>query len=175
MACLPQLALGNVISALGDQSKKVVHVPYRDSKLTRLLQDSLGGNRYLPTAPGRGRGEGAGAHWWEGWSQKAQWTGGPPAPVGHRPRGARRPLRSDPAFSSAQQGGIVLKEVLEPKGEIDGDAKDTQGHDFGDDTSRPPSLWSPLLEWKPGLGSPDPHVPGSAQVLRASRRERDLL
>lgn len=44
--CLPQLALGNVISALGDQSKKVAHVPYRDSKLTRLLQDSLGGNRY---------------------------------------------------------------------------------------------------------------------------------
>ncbi|XP_024900403.1 kinesin-like protein KIF21B isoform X4 [Pteropus alecto] len=38
------LALGNVISALGDQSKKVAHVPYRDSKLTRLLQDSLGGN-----------------------------------------------------------------------------------------------------------------------------------
>ncbi|CAB3377766.1 Hypothetical predicted protein [Cloeon dipterum] len=38
------LALGNVISALGDKSKKVMHVPYRDSKLTRLLQDSLGGN-----------------------------------------------------------------------------------------------------------------------------------
>lgn len=38
------LALGNVISALGDRSKKVLHVPYRDSKLTRLLQDSLGGN-----------------------------------------------------------------------------------------------------------------------------------
>nr|XP_033775130.1 kinesin-like protein KIF21B isoform X3 [Geotrypetes seraphini] len=38
------LALGNVISALGDQSRKVIHVPYRDSKLTRLLQDSLGGN-----------------------------------------------------------------------------------------------------------------------------------
>ncbi|GAA5812267.1 hypothetical protein MFLAVUS_005717 [Mucor flavus] len=38
------LALGNVISALGDDSKKSVHVPYRDSKLTRLLQDSLGGN-----------------------------------------------------------------------------------------------------------------------------------
>ncbi|XP_061640693.1 kinesin-like protein KIF21B isoform X2 [Phyllopteryx taeniolatus] len=38
------LALGNVISALGDQSKKGGHVPYRDSKLTRLLQDSLGGN-----------------------------------------------------------------------------------------------------------------------------------
>jgi len=40
-----QLALGNVISALGDKSKKALHVPYRDSKLTRLLQDSLGGKR----------------------------------------------------------------------------------------------------------------------------------
>ncbi|KAG1079835.1 hypothetical protein G6F42_023587 [Rhizopus arrhizus] len=38
------LALGNVISALGDPSKKSTHVPYRDSKLTRLLQDSLGGS-----------------------------------------------------------------------------------------------------------------------------------
>ncbi|KAL8487529.1 hypothetical protein ACS0TY_024002 [Phlomoides rotata] len=40
------LALGNVISALGDERKRKegVHVPYRDSKLTRLLQDSLGGN-----------------------------------------------------------------------------------------------------------------------------------
>ncbi|KAK5843584.1 Chromosome-associated kinesin KIF4 [Gossypium arboreum] len=40
------LALGNVISALGDEKKRKegVHVPYRDSKLTRLLQDSLGGN-----------------------------------------------------------------------------------------------------------------------------------
>ena len=38
------LALGNVISALGDRSKKGSHVPYRDSKITRLLQDSLGGN-----------------------------------------------------------------------------------------------------------------------------------
>ena len=38
------LALGNVISALGDPSRKATHVPYRDSKLTRLLQDSLGGN-----------------------------------------------------------------------------------------------------------------------------------
>ncbi|CAE6478436.1 unnamed protein product, partial [Rhizoctonia solani] len=45
------LALGNVISALGDPSKSRafgghVHVPYRDSKLTRLLQDSLGGNSH---------------------------------------------------------------------------------------------------------------------------------
>ncbi|XP_055302873.1 kinesin-like protein KIF21B isoform X5 [Sitodiplosis mosellana] len=38
------LSLGNVISALGDSTKKATHVPYRDSKLTRLLQDSLGGN-----------------------------------------------------------------------------------------------------------------------------------
>ncbi|XP_024138098.1 kinesin-like protein KIF21A isoform X2 [Oryzias melastigma] len=38
------LALGNVISALGDRGKRSTHVPYRDSKLTRLLQDSLGGN-----------------------------------------------------------------------------------------------------------------------------------
>ncbi|GBC48036.1 uncharacterized protein OCT59_000519 [Rhizophagus irregularis] len=40
------LALGNVISALGDpnKAKHTTHVPYRDSKLTRLLQDSLGGN-----------------------------------------------------------------------------------------------------------------------------------
>ncbi|KAG0480048.1 hypothetical protein HPP92_010906 [Vanilla planifolia] len=40
------LALGNVISALGDDKKRKDggHVPYRDSKLTRLLQDSLGGN-----------------------------------------------------------------------------------------------------------------------------------
>ncbi len=40
------LALGNVIVALSTEaeSKKKGHIPYRDSKLTRLLQDSLGGN-----------------------------------------------------------------------------------------------------------------------------------
>ncbi|XP_049540963.1 chromosome-associated kinesin KIF4A-like [Anopheles darlingi] len=42
------LALGNVISALGTAvtTGSNNHVPYRDSKLTRLLQDSLGGNSY---------------------------------------------------------------------------------------------------------------------------------
>ncbi|KAJ9073391.1 hypothetical protein DSO57_1017103 [Entomophthora muscae] len=38
------LALGNVISALGDESRRSSHIPYRNSKLTRLLQDSIGGN-----------------------------------------------------------------------------------------------------------------------------------
>ena len=36
-------ALGNVINALTD-SKERKHIPYRDSKLTRLLENSLGGN-----------------------------------------------------------------------------------------------------------------------------------
>ncbi|KIY61669.1 kinesin [Cylindrobasidium torrendii FP15055 ss-10] len=44
------LALGNVISALGDPARSrsgvATHIPYRDSKLTRLLQDSLGGNAH---------------------------------------------------------------------------------------------------------------------------------
>jgi hypothetical protein len=39
------LVLGNVISALGDPKKKgKAFVPYRESKLTRLLRGSLGGN-----------------------------------------------------------------------------------------------------------------------------------
>ena len=42
------LALGNVINALADDErftkKEKTHVPYRQSKLTRLLQDALGGN-----------------------------------------------------------------------------------------------------------------------------------
>ncbi len=36
-------ALGNVIAALTDHKPRS-HIPYRDSKLTRLLEDSLGGN-----------------------------------------------------------------------------------------------------------------------------------
>lgn len=38
------LSLGNCINILSDANKKGAFVPYRDSKLTRLLKDSLGGN-----------------------------------------------------------------------------------------------------------------------------------
>ncbi|KAL1786906.1 Kinesin KIF18A [Sigmodon hispidus] len=38
------LALGNVINALADTKRRNQHIPYRNSKLTRLLKDSLGGN-----------------------------------------------------------------------------------------------------------------------------------
>jgi len=41
------LALGNVIAALTDEKKissGKQFIPYRNSKLTRILQDSLGGN-----------------------------------------------------------------------------------------------------------------------------------
>lgn len=38
------LALGNVISALTDDTGKVTFIPYRVSKLTRILRNSLGGN-----------------------------------------------------------------------------------------------------------------------------------
>ncbi|XP_012936712.1 chromosome-associated kinesin KIF4A [Aplysia californica] len=34
----------NIISALGDGKRKGGHIPYRDSKVSRVLQDSLGGN-----------------------------------------------------------------------------------------------------------------------------------
>lgn len=38
------LALANCINALGDRAKRGTYIPYRDSKLTRMLKDSLGGN-----------------------------------------------------------------------------------------------------------------------------------
>ncbi|KAF6261491.1 P-loop containing nucleoside triphosphate hydrolase protein [Scenedesmus sp. NREL 46B-D3] len=40
------LCLGNVVTALAERSegRRHTHIPYRDSKLTRLLEDSLGGN-----------------------------------------------------------------------------------------------------------------------------------
>ena len=38
------MTLGKVISALSDEKNAGGHVPYRESKLTRMLQDSLGGN-----------------------------------------------------------------------------------------------------------------------------------
>lgn len=38
------LSLGNCINLLADSNKKGSFVPYRDSKLTRLLKESLGGN-----------------------------------------------------------------------------------------------------------------------------------
>ena len=38
------LALGNCINILSDKNKTGTFVPYRDSKLTRLLKDSLGGS-----------------------------------------------------------------------------------------------------------------------------------
>jgi len=38
------LALGNCINMLSDKGKAGSFIPYRDSKLTRLLKDSLGGN-----------------------------------------------------------------------------------------------------------------------------------
>lgn len=38
------LALGNCINALGEKKGRGGYIPYRDSKLTRLLKDSLGGS-----------------------------------------------------------------------------------------------------------------------------------
>ena len=37
---------GNCISALGDPRKRGHHIPYRESKLTKLLADSIGGDGF---------------------------------------------------------------------------------------------------------------------------------
>ena len=41
---IKSFVLGTCISALSDPTKRNGHVPYRESKLTRLLADSLGGH-----------------------------------------------------------------------------------------------------------------------------------
>lgn len=38
------MILGNVINKLSEGGKQRGHIPYRDSKLTRILQPALGGN-----------------------------------------------------------------------------------------------------------------------------------
>ena len=38
------MVLGYCIASLSDPKKKSGHIPYRDSKLTKLLADSLAGN-----------------------------------------------------------------------------------------------------------------------------------
>lgn len=41
------LALGNCLNVLSDSTKSGGYIPYRDSKLTRILKDSLSGNAKL--------------------------------------------------------------------------------------------------------------------------------
>ena len=41
------LALGNCLNILSDSNKTGCYIPYRDSKLTRILKDSLSGNAKL--------------------------------------------------------------------------------------------------------------------------------
>jgi hypothetical protein len=44
---IKNLFLKKALADLSSGSKKKIVVPYRDSVLTKLLQNALGGNRYL--------------------------------------------------------------------------------------------------------------------------------
>lgn len=64
--------LGLVISSLVDG--KSTHVPYRDSKLTRLLQDSLGGNAKTVMVGGRRRVSVGCARWYAPRGNSTHWS-----------------------------------------------------------------------------------------------------
>ena len=65
-------ALGNVISALSDSRKRGGHIPYRDSKLTRLLMDAV-------------RSRGGGDPTTSAYPHSARRPPPPPLPVCHSP------------------------------------------------------------------------------------------